>query len=315
MKRPFTPTIIFITFFLSACLGTQRPAPVTYYGADKGAGSSGIHNVLPGDTLWSISQRYNIAMQDLVVSNNLRAPFVLNAGQRITLPPPREYRVKAGDTLYSISRLFDVSTSEIAKRNSMYAPYTIQPGQKVLLPSTNRSHTAPSQMRVVMSSERNPSLSQTATSPQVQQKTTQRVSVPQTKITAKTPKRSSGKFHKPVSGKVISSYGPKKDGLHNDGINIAAPRGTPVVAAENGVVVYAGDALKGSGNLVLLRHDNGWMSAYAHLEKITVTRGQVMNRGTSLGTVGSTGSVDRPQLHFELRRGTNAVNPKRYIEG
>jgi murein DD-endopeptidase MepM/ murein hydrolase activator NlpD len=136
-----------------------------------------------------------------------------------------------------------------------------------------------------------------------------------TPITATVPKRSSSKFLTPVAGKVISSYGPKSDGLHNDGINIKAPEGTPVRAAENGVVVYAGNELEASGNLIIIRHQDRWMTAYAHMSKLLVKRGDTVKRGQSIGTVGSTGSVDSPQLHFEVRRGTEALNPKQYIEG
>ena len=135
------------------------------------------------------------------------------------------------------------------------------------------------------------------------------------KIPSKTPARSSSKFMKPVEGALISSYGPKKGGLHNDGINIRAPKGAAVRAAENGVVVYAGDEIKGSGNLILVRHSDRWMTAYAHLDKINVARGAVIKRGQSIGAVGSTGSVDSPQLHFEVRRGTQAINPKIYLDG
>ena len=115
------------------------------------------------------------------------------------------------------------------------------------------------------------------------------------------------------SVKIVSGYGPKAGGFHNDGINIAAPRGTPVLAADNGVIVYVGNELKGSGNLILVRHADRWMSAYAHLDKTTVARGQVVKRGEKLGTVGSTGSVGSPQLHFEVRRGTQALNPAKYL--
>ena len=134
------------------------------------------------------------------------------------------------------------------------------------------------------------------------------------KVRKRAPKRASSKFLRPVRGRVISNYGAKKSGLHNDGINIAAPRGTPVKVAENGVVVYAGNALKGSGNLVLVRHDDQWMTAYAHLGNIAVKKGQLLKRGVRIGKVGSTGSVSSPQLHFEVRRGTSAMNPVRYME-
>ncbi len=291
-----------------------------------------MHTVTGGENLWTISNRYNIVMQDIVISNALHAPFVLTAGQRLKLPPPREYRVRAGDSLYSISRIFNTDRSQIARLNDLSAPYIVQPGQMLRLPSESaqQRYDAPvatnepatyqtaSVVQPVERMDLPPVTGQSgavkpvpAERPQVQQAV---LSQPKTKITAKTPKRSSSKFLTPVNGKVISKYGPKADGLHNDGINILAARGSPVAAAENGVVVYAGSELKGSGNLVLVRHADRWMTAYAHLDKIDVKRGQVINRGTKLGTVGSTGSVDTPQLHFEVRRGTEAINPQRYLE-
>jgi len=122
-----------------------------------------------------------------------------------------------------------------------------------------------------------------------------------------------GQFMRPVSGRVISSFGPKDGGLHNDGINIKAARGTPVRAAENGVVVYAGDDLEGYGNLILVRHQGNKMTAYAHLDKMLAQKGATVQRGESIGTVGSTGAVDTPQLHFEIREGSTPLNPDRYL--
>ena len=121
--------------------------------------------------------------------------------------------------------------------------------------------------------------------------------------------RGSGKFLWPVSGKIVSPFGPKEGGLHNDGINVAAPLGTPVRAAENGVVVYAGNELRGFGNLLLVRHADGWVSAYAHCDALLVKRGDAVRRGQDIARVGQTGSVGAPQLHFELRKSGQAVDP------
>ncbi|MCW8861524.1 MAG: M23 family metallopeptidase, partial [Rhodospirillales bacterium] len=117
----------------------------------------------------------------------------------------------------------------------------------------------------------------------------------------------------PVQGRVISGFGPKAKGLHNDGINIAAPRGTPVRAAEEGVVAYAGNELRGFGNLLLVRHADGWVTAYAHSEKLLVERGDKVSKGQVIARVGSSGTVSSPQLHFELRKGKQAVDPTRYL--
>jgi murein DD-endopeptidase MepM/ murein hydrolase activator NlpD len=116
-----------------------------------------------------------------------------------------------------------------------------------------------------------------------------------------------------VRGRILSTFGPKADGLHNDGINIAARAGAPVIAAENGVVVYAGNELRGFGNLLLVRHADGWITAYAHLDKMLVKKGQKVTRGQAIGTVGTSGGVSQPQLHFEIRRGTQAVDPAKFL--
>ncbi|GJL85279.1 MAG: hypothetical protein DHS20C02_10540 [Micavibrio sp.] len=336
MKRPIvTCSSILILFLLTACLGAQSPAPVSHYGRSQGAGSAGIHTVVHGDTLWSISQRYNMAQRDIAVKNKLNAPFALIAGQRLWLPPPMEYKVRQGDTLYEVSRVFGVNTNEIARLNNLRSPYIMKPGQVLQMPSVTRKTIELEQegYEVATTSRALPTgtverevlgapgpttkpgkapVKQAAIDPA--HKGTIKPK-PKSKISKRTPKRSSGKFLHPVKGEVISRYGPKKSGLHNDGINIKAPRGTPVRAAENGVVVYAGSELKGSGNLVLVRHDGRWMSAYAHMDKTMIKRGDTIKRGQTIGTVGTSGSVSTPQLHFELRRGTEAINPDRYLEG
>ncbi|AWJ87611.1 gamma-D-glutamyl-meso-diaminopimelate peptidase (plasmid) [Azospirillum sp. TSH58] len=128
------------------------------------------------------------------------------------------------------------------------------------------------------------------------------------------PQRATGRLLWPVKGKVISTFGPKPDGLHNDGLNIAASKGTTVVAADNGVVAYAGNELRGFGNLLLVKHSDGFITAYAHLDRIDVERGAAVKRGQAIGTVGQTGSVTSPQLHFELRKGSQAVDPRDRME-
>jgi murein DD-endopeptidase MepM/ murein hydrolase activator NlpD len=117
----------------------------------------------------------------------------------------------------------------------------------------------------------------------------------------------------PVQGKIISAFGTKDQGHQNDGINISAPRGTPVRATENGVVAYAGNELRGFGNLVLIRHADGWITAYAHNDKLLVRRGQIVRKGQDIATVGSSGGVGEPQLHFQMRQGKNAVDPAKQL--
>ncbi|MDX2101518.1 MAG: peptidoglycan DD-metalloendopeptidase family protein [Alphaproteobacteria bacterium] len=131
--------------------------------------------------------------------------------------------------------------------------------------------------------------------------------------TAAVPPRASRTFLWPVRGRVIGTFGPTGRGQHNDGLNIAAPRGTPVRAAENGVVAHVGDEIRGFGTLILVRHADGFVTAYAHLDAAVVQRGDTVRRGQVIGRVGQTGAVEQPQLHFEVRQGTQAVDPQRFL--
>ena len=119
------------------------------------------------------------------------------------------------------------------------------------------------------------------------------------------------KFRWPVSGKVIVNFASSK----GTGINIAAPEGTPVKAAENGTVIYVGNGVEGYGNLILIRHANGYVSAYADLKDASVQKGAVVGRGDTIGSTGSTGAVTSPQLHFELRKGATPVDPMPLLAG
>jgi murein DD-endopeptidase MepM/ murein hydrolase activator NlpD len=118
-----------------------------------------------------------------------------------------------------------------------------------------------------------------------------------------------------VRGRIISGFGTKPNGEKNDGINLAVPEGTSVKAVETGTVIYAGNELEGYGNLVLVRHADGWVSAYAHNKEILVRRGDQVRRGQTVSYAGMTGSVTSPQVHFELRKGAKPVNPLDYLAG
>jgi murein DD-endopeptidase MepM/ murein hydrolase activator NlpD len=307
---------------LAGCSQTPQQAGVSVYGTSKGAGSTGVHTVAEGDTVYKISQAYHLPMRDIITTNSLSAPYRLNTGYRLKLPAPREYKVHTGDTLRGIALQFDTTTHDIARLNKLYAPYNLRVGQVLRLPTptqqVKRVQATPKVERVaavppakvdreVLAPRDNKTSSSAPTAKVEKASATVKLPEPEPRASG------NGKFMWPVDGKILSSYGPKADGLHNDGINIQAPKGAPVRAAENGVVVYSGNELKGYGNLVLVRHADQWMTAYAHLDKSLVKKGDKIKRGQSLGTVGSTGQVDTPQLHFEIRRGTDAKNPQTYL--
>lgn len=117
----------------------------------------------------------------------------------------------------------------------------------------------------------------------------------------------------PAEGKVVSRFGPKKNGLVNDGINISAREGSPIWASANGEVVYSGNEMKGYGNMIILRHRNGWMTAYAHASDLLVKKGMLVKQGDLLGYVGRTGTVIHPQLHFGIREGKTPVDPEELL--
>ncbi|MDH3739464.1 MAG: peptidoglycan DD-metalloendopeptidase family protein, partial [Alphaproteobacteria bacterium] len=127
------------------------------------------------------------------------------------------------------------------------------------------------------------------------------------------PPREAGGFIWPVEGRVLSTFGGKAAALHNDGLNIAAPMGAPVRAADNGVVAYAGDKIRGFGNMLLIKHSGGLITAYAHADKLLVNRGDVVSRGQVIARVGKSGGIDAPQLHFEVRKGSQAVDPRKFL--
>ena len=121
------------------------------------------------------------------------------------------------------------------------------------------------------------------------------------------------KFIWPVKGKLISKYGKSSDGFFNDGININSKLNQEVGASNEGVVIYSGNEIPGYGNLVLIKHSQNWITAYAHLGKVSIEKGDKVKKGQIIGLVGKTGNVRKPQLHFEIRKGKEAVNPLNYL--
>lgn len=246
--------------------------------------------------------------------------------QQTTRVDLTEVVVASGDTLYSLSRKYSVPVNDLAVINKLNPPFNLKVGQKIRVPSLARvavETTGKTTAKVVETSQKF-----SVENKSVQQKSG--VAKPGGKVATKQPEkkissdpskklpkinaRSSSKFSWPVRGKILSNYGAKTNGLFNDGINIGATRGAVVGAAENGVVAYAGNEVKGMGNLIIIQHDGGWMTVYAHMDSMVVRRGARVSVGQKIGTVGKTGKVDSPQLHFEIRKGTKAYNPTSYLK-
>lgn len=249
--------------------------------------------------------------------------------------------IESGESLYTIARRYNVTAQAIVQANGMGSPDKIFVGQKVIIPgmtakspaATQVASLAPSPVEAPAGAKLAPSPVMALTPPQ--KSTPAPAAAPVEKTAAiqnpalVDPEKSAAepvptkpaivepvmsgadKFRWPISGKVITDFIASK----GTGINIEAPEGAAVRAAENGQVIYVGSGVEGYGNLILIRHANGYVSAYAHLKSVGVSKGDNVTRGDSIGQAGMTGSVSRPQLHFELRKGATPVDPVPLLAG
>ncbi|MEX1108741.1 MAG: LysM peptidoglycan-binding domain-containing M23 family metallopeptidase [Dongiaceae bacterium] len=302
-----------------------------------------VHVVASGETLQDISRQYGVDSSTLAKMNAIEAPYMVAVGQSLVLPAPVEPMALAAAPVVPQPASEPGATETAAADPALPAETVSVPtpsastgglgAPPVVTSGTSGTDGAPppkpDESDTVADTDADLTTDPTATDPAAEPAPTPDPSAAPatepvetaepTQTAAVDPMliepaaRANSTFLWPVNGKVISEFGGAEDGLHNDGINIAAPRGTPVRAAENGVVVYAGNELRGFGNLLLVRHADGFVSAYAHNESLLVERGATVARGQTIARVGSSGSVTSPQLHFELRRGTEAVDPREYL--
>ncbi len=259
-----------------------------------------------GETLYMIARRYDLPLRALIDANHLDPPFQPAAGTVLRLPQARYHIVQAGETLYAVSRTYGVEVSTLASLNHLSEPYAIRSGQALALPPQvlpQESAATPTPAAKPEPALPSPPSGMQASPPP-----------PAVAAVPPEPKPRAGRlFAWPLEGRIIEGYGTGASGTHNDGINIAARAGEPVRAADAGRVAYAGNELRGYGNLVLIKHAGGYMTAYAHNGKLLVKRGEAVKRGQEIATAGATGSVNSPQLHFEIRRGTHALDPTDHL--
>jgi len=242
---------------------------------------SGTHFVNRGDTLASIARKNHIPVAELARANGLAPSAKLKLGAKLTVP---------AKTAALAAPVAPVAAAPVA---------VAQPAAVAAVPNTRVAAAMPQQ------------------SVRMAQATGNIDDKPATEAPAK-PAETTGAlptFRWPVRGKVITSYGAKTNGKANDGINLAVPEGTPVKAAEDGVVAYSGNELKGYGNLILVRHSNGYVTAYAHASELLVKRGDSIKRGQIIAKSGQSGEVASPQLHFEIRKGASPVDPLQFLNG
>jgi murein DD-endopeptidase MepM/ murein hydrolase activator NlpD len=255
--------------------------------------AGGTHVVSSGETLYSIGRQYDVRANDIAMTNGLSSPEHIRVGQRLQIPG-------AGSTSFA-------SSAPMAPPTSIASG---APGEGYLrAPSAPSRQIASSEPRIIPGV---PSIPVESKSKPPVQKVSTTAAVDDI---AEPPSANGTSFRWPVRGRIISGFGAKPNGQRNDGINLAVPEGTTVKAAEAGTVIYAGNELEGYGKLVLVRHADDWVSAYAHNSDIKVTRGDSVRRGQTLATAGMSGSVSSPQVHFELRKKAKPVNPLDYLAG
>ena len=301
----------------------QKPAPKPTWVARKvvpdarEVAASSV-TVASGDSLSRIAARAGVSVGALAEENNLSPPYTLEVGQVIRVPAGRYHRVKPGETGIAIAQAYSVKWSTVVTANRLTPPYVLGAGQMLRLPS-KRAVAAMTLEERARAFTLNIDDLITGSEPAAAPTPKPGAAKPRSATATATPKPVAepavfaGRFVWPVEGRILSGFGPKAGGRYNDGINIKSAAGTPVRAAADGVVAYAGDGLEGFGGLVLLKHGDGWITAYAHNEALLVARGDQVKRGDIVARVGSTGSVDEPQLHFEIRRGRTPVDPLKQL--
>jgi murein DD-endopeptidase MepM/ murein hydrolase activator NlpD len=305
--------------------------------------------VQKGDTIDGLVTRYGVPASAIAEANNIPNGAALKPGQRLVIPKyevtgsttPRAasnaphtpaptigapatsgsqhvHVVAPGETLMALSRKYHKPLGAIAKANNIEPHTMVKVGDRIAIPGVAPQAAAkpPAPASLTQAPTPAPKVASVPAAP---------VAAPSAAMVtpaARDPEPPKAKadvtaampsFRWPVNGRVITAFGPKPSGQQNDGINVSVPEGTPIKAAEDGVVAYAGNELKTYGNLVLVRHSNGYVTAYAHASEIMVKRDDPVKRGQIIAKAGQTGSVAAPQLHFEIRKGSTPVDPAPFL--
>ncbi len=329
--RPATVILTVAVLALLSALTAPLPAEAKGRSAARKAPNSGVVTIVVkrGDTLYRIARRHKVSRQHIVRINALKRPYRLRVGQRLRLrgasasrssgaSHSSHYVVRRGDSVARIAKRHRITRRALIRANGLKPPYKLKVGRKLSLPG----HDASSRRAA---KRRQPSLQRTR--PVIRRSNARStkglevrrqvagavlrgsgVATKRAKI-GKPPAMSGRGFAWPVRGRIVGRFGSYPGGLRNDGVNIAARAGSLVRAAENGVVAYAGSGVEGFGELLLIKHSGGWITAYAHNERFLVHRGQRVRRGQAIAKVGSTGAVIRPQLHFEIRKRKRPIDP------
>jgi murein DD-endopeptidase MepM/ murein hydrolase activator NlpD len=271
--------------------------------------------VQPGDTLRGVADRTGSGSEIIARANGIDAPFTIRVGQQLRIPGGRYHLVRPGESGIAIARAYGVRWADIVAVNDLIEPYVLRSGRRILIPGgakppqtlAERAAAFKIDLGDIATGGGEPAIPDNVRP--VRPAASVRKPLPSTAAVG-APSALSGPFLWPVaSNNVVKRFGSGASGERNDGIKIAVPIGTPIHAAADGVVIYTTDSIAGLGGLVMVRHGDGWTSVYGHASRILVTRGQAVKRGQTIALSGDTGFADRPELHFELRKGRTPVDP------
>jgi murein DD-endopeptidase MepM/ murein hydrolase activator NlpD len=272
----------------------------------------GVVIVKSGDSLLKIAANNNSTLRELAEINNIKPPYKVYIGQKIKIPSNENnkinksyYTVKNGDNLYSIAKNNNISFTDLVKDNNLKKPYNIYVGQRLHISGKNSVNINNNTNINVEKEEELPS-------PEVKEKKANKVTV--APITNNNTSNDGNEtFVWPVKGEVIKKFGKQANGEASDAINIRAGQGTGISVTSSGEIVYAGNELKGYGNMIIVKHKNGWLSIYGHCDTIEVKVKDKVEKGQIIARVGKTGNVSEPQLYFGIRKGRVPVDPLKYL--
>jgi len=329
----------------------QRPArsaaiaPTSAKGKWHWDGGTAV-TVAPGDSLETLAHRHGVPTAEIARANGFTSHTPLYPGQRVVIPryvqvttsvatssapiarppaPPKVAKntpaqnpvvhvVNPGETLAIIAKRYNRPLAQVAAANNIARDKAVRVGERLIIPGNYAAIAVPA-AAPAQSSAANQRMAAAEPTNSARVITPAKEASASETAAASGPMGSTPQFRWPVRGRVIAGFGPKPTGQQNDGINLAVPEGTPVKAADDGVVAYAGNELKGYGNLVLVRHASGFVTAYAHASELLVKRGDPIKRGQVIARSGQTGNVSSPQLHFEIRKGSSPIDPMQYLTG
>ncbi len=279
---------LFFSFFFIALLNNCSKGPIVTdivkgiydtKALNKKTNSKKI-KILTGDTINSLSKKYKVTKKELIRFNKLKSPYILKPGKFLEIPVSKRYKIKKGDTLYEIAKCNSINILEIKNKNIKINEKKLIVGAIINLPYYANNNCKPQNKKII-----------------------KKYKIKSTQI-----------FSWPVKGKTITYFGKQKGGRKNDGINIISAQGNPVRAALGGKVIYRGNELLAWGNLIIIKHKNNWTTAYAHLDKLLVKKGEIVKTGDIIASVGSTGNVDKSQLHFQVRKHSKPLDPIKFLK-